>query len=65
MTLPRGSVSDLPFSISSPGSSLSQDCALSIADPTQKAISEPFGRQIQVLIFARTFDIEKETEKEP
>ena len=53
MTLPRGSVSDLPFSLKrSLGAGLSQDCALSVTDPSQKAISEPFVRQVQVPIFA-------------
>ena len=34
------------------GAGLSQDCALSVTDPSQKAISEPFVRQVQVPIFA-------------
>ena len=41
MTLPRGSVSDLPFSLKEVlGAGLSQDCALSVTEPSQKAISE-------------------------
>ena len=31
---------------------LSQDCVLSVTDPSQKPISEPFVRQVQVPIFA-------------
>ena len=34
------------------GVGLSQDCALSATDPSQKAISGPFVRQVQVPIFA-------------
>ena len=34
------------------GAGLSQDCVLSVTDPSQKAISEPFVRQVQVPIFA-------------
>ena len=56
MTLPKGSVSDLPFSLITEvlGAGPSQDCALSVTDPSQKAISEPFVRQVQVPIFAVT-----------
>ena len=46
MTLPKGSVSDLPFSLKQ------WDCALSVTDPSQKAISEPFVRQVHIPIFA-------------
>ena len=34
------------------GAGLSQDCTLSVTDPSQRAISEPFVRQVQVPIFA-------------
>ena len=34
------------------GAGLSQGCALSVTDPSQKAVSEPFVRQVQVPIFA-------------
>ena len=37
------------------GAGLSQDCALSVTDPSQKAISELFVRQVQVPTFAVTF----------
>ena len=51
----RGSASDLSFSLNLTkgilGAGLSQDCALSVTDPSQKAISEPFVGQVQVPIF--------------
>ena len=37
------------------GPGLSQDDALSVTDPSQKAISEPFVRQVQLPIFAVKF----------
>ena len=36
------------------GAGLPQDCALSVTDPSEKAISETFVRQVQVPIFAVT-----------
>ena len=58
MNLPKGSVSDLPFSLKKSWGAgrggLSQDCALSVTDPSQKVISEPFVRQVQVPMFAVT-----------
>ena len=54
MTIPRGSVSDLPTE-EVLGAGLSEDCARSFTDPSQKAISEAFVKQVQAPIFAVTF----------
>ena len=53
MTLPRGSVSDLPFSLKKSWELVCLRTARSLfTDPSQRAISEPFVRQVQVPIFA-------------
>ena len=61
MTLPRGSVRlclrSALLTKEVLGAGLSQDCALSVTDPSQKAILEPFVRQVQVPSFAVIFDI--------
>ena len=53
MTLLRGPVSESALLTKEVlGAGLSQDCALSVTDPSRKAISEPFVRQVQVPNFA-------------